>query len=144
MKFSDIIGIFKESKTVSRSHIKNLLEMAMADRHFDDTEYELLKKLARKYKVSEKELETIRQDPSDIEFELPKKKDEKFEQFYELVHMMTVDDDIDKAEMSLCKIFAIKFGYENGEEMINIIVENIKNGLDWQESMNRVTMYKEI
>lgn len=144
MKFSDIIGLFKESKTVSRSHIKNLLEMAMADRHFDDTEYELLKNLAKKYKVSEKELEAIKEDPSNIDFELPKKKEEKFEQFYELVHMMTIDDDIDRAEVSLCKIFATKFGYENGEEMINIIIENIKNGLGWQDSMERVTMYKEI
>ena len=142
MKFTDLIGIFKESKTVSRSHMKNLLEMAMADSHFDDTEYDLLKKLAKKHNVSEKELEKIKDDPANIEFELPKKKEEKFEQFYELVKMMTIDDDIDSAEINLCKIFAKKFEYDNGEEMINIIIENIKYGLDWKESLERVTMYK--
>lgn len=142
MKFTDLIGKFKESKTVSRSHMKNLLEMAMADSHFDDTEYDLLKKLAKKYKVSEKELEKIKADPSNVEFELPSKKESKFEQFFELVKMMTIDDDIDSAEFNLCKIFAKKFGYDNGEEIINIIVENIKYGLDWKESLARVTMYK--
>ena len=141
MKFTEIIGLFKENNTVTKSHMKNLLEMAMADRHFDDSEFQLLKTLAKKYKVSENELEKIKTDPSNIEFELPQKKEEKFEQFYELVHMMTVDHDIDRAELSLCKIFATKFGYDNTDEMINIIVENIKNGLDWQESMNRVSMY---
>jgi uncharacterized tellurite resistance protein B-like protein len=144
MKFTEIIGLFKENKTVTRSHMKNLLEMAMADRHFDDTEYELLATLAKKYKVSEKELEKIKEDPSNIDFELPKKREEKFEQFYELVHMMAVDHDIDRAEMSLCKIFATKFGYENADEMINVIVENIKNGLDWKESLNRVSLYNNI
>jgi hypothetical protein len=121
--------------------MKNLLEMAMADRHFDDTEFELLKTLAKKYKVSEKELEKIKADPANIEFELAENKEERFEQFYELVHMMAVDHDIDRAEMNLCKIFAKKFGYDNADEMINVIVENIKNGLDWQESMARVSMY---
>lgn len=76
-----------------------------------------------------------------IDFELPVKKEERFEQFYELVHMMVVDGDIDRAEMSLCRIFAKKFEYEHGAEMIDIIVQNIKNGLDWQESMARVAIY---
>lgn len=142
MKFTEIIGFFKETKKVTRSHMKNLLEMAMADSHFDETELHLLQSLAKKYNVSEKELDKIKQEASNIEFEVPEQKEEKFEQFYELVHMMTVDHDIDRAEMSLCKIFAKKFNYENGDEMINIIVENIKNGLDWQESMSRVEMYK--
>lgn len=144
MKFTEIIGLFKESKTLTRSHMKNLLEMAMADSHFDDSEYQLLRTLAKKYKVSEKELEKIKADAANIAFELPDKSEEKFEQFYELVHMMTVDHDIDRAELNLCKIFAKKFGYNNADEVINVIVENIKNGLDWKESMSRVNMYNPI
>ena len=141
MKFTEIIGLFKETKTLTKSHMKNLLEMAMADSHFDETEIQLLHSLAKKYRVSEKELEEIKADSANIKFELPQNKDEKFEQFYELVHMMTVDHDIDRAEMSLCKIFAKKFDYEKSDDMINVIVENIKNGLDWKESMSRVGMY---
>jgi len=141
MKFTQIIGLFKESKSVSRSHMKNLLEIAMADNHFDDSEYQLLKKLAKKYHISSKGLEKIKENPLMIDFELPLNEDEKFEQFYELVHMMTVDGEIDRAEMSLCRIFAKKFEYDNGQEMIDIIIENIKNGLDWKESMVRVTMH---
>lgn len=144
MKFGDIIGFFKESNKITKSHMKNLFEMAMVDSHFDDSEYDLLKELAKKYKVSEKELEAIQKDPSKITFELPKSPEEKFEHFYELVHMMTVDNEIYEAEQNLCRIFAKKFGYENGKEIVDIIAQNIQNGLDWEESRKRLAMYYDV
>ena len=39
MKISELIGLFKEGRTTAKSHMKNLLEMAMIDSHFDDNEY---------------------------------------------------------------------------------------------------------
>ncbi|MEN8249952.1 MAG: hypothetical protein ABFS32_13545 [Bacteroidota bacterium] len=144
MKFGDIIGIFKESNKITKSHMKNLFEMAMVDSHFDDSEFQLLKQLAKKHKVSEKELEKIQADPSLVEFEVPKNPDVKFEQFYELVHMMTIDDEIFEAELNLCRIFAKKFGYENGKEIVDIIAQNISNGLDCKESRKRVAMYYKV
>jgi len=144
MKFAEIINIFKQNKKISKSHMKNLFEMAMVDSHFDDSEYQLLAKLASKYKVSEKELNKIKDDPDKVNFELPKDEAEKFEQFYELVQMMTIDENMFEEELNLCKIFAKKFGYKNGKEIIDIIVENIKNELGWQESFKRVSMYKSI
>ena len=142
MKFVELIGLFKENKTISKSHMKNLFEMAMVDSHFDDSEYLLLKKLAKKHKVSEKELNKIKEDPAKIKFELPENEDKKFEQFYELVHMMTIDNDMLPEELNLCKIFAKKFGYKNGQELVNMIAQNINNGLSWQESKIRVAMYQ--
>lgn len=144
MNFAEIINLFKQNKKISKSHMKNLFEMAMVDSHFDDSEYQLLAKLASKYKVSEKELNKIKDDPDKVNFELPKDEAEKFEQFYELVQMMTIDEKMFDEELNLCKIFAKKFGYKNGLEIIDIIVENIKNELGWKESFKRVSMYKSI
>lgn len=144
MNFAEIINLFKQNKKISKSHMKNLFEMAMVDSHFDDSEYQLLAKLASKYKVSEKELNKIKDDPDKVNFELPKDEAEKFEQFYELVQMMTIDEKMFDEELNLCKIFAKKFGYKNGQEIIDIIVENIKNELGWKESFKRVSMYKSI
>ena len=70
MKFGELIGMFKESNKVTKSHMKNLFEMAMVDSNFDDTEFELLEKLAKKHKVSEKELNEIKENPDKIPFEL--------------------------------------------------------------------------
>jgi uncharacterized tellurite resistance protein B-like protein len=144
MKFGELIGMFKESNKFTKSHMKNLFEMAMIDSHFDDSEYELLEKLAKKHKVSVKELNKIKEDPSQIEFELPNDKDEKFEQFFELVHMMAIDENIFDEEMNLCKIFAKKFGYNNGVELVKVIAQNIGNGQNWKETKTRVDMYKMI
>lgn len=141
MKFGELIGMFKESNKVTKSHMKNLFEMAMIDSHFDDSEYQLLEKLAKKHKVSRKELEKIKEDPAKIEFEVPKDGNEKFEQFFELVHMMAIDENIFDEEMNLCKIFAKKFGYDNGEELVKVIAQNIGNGQDWKETKTRVDMY---
>ena len=140
MKFSELIGMHKEGKTTSKSHIKNLLEMALIDSHFDDREYQLLKKLAKKHKVSKKELKEIQENNANVEFELPVDENEKFEQFYELVYMMTADKKILKEEVNLCIIYAKKFNYNNQPELVNAITQNIKNNLPWQESRKRVAL----
>lgn len=139
MKLSDLLGLFKEGKTTAKSHMKNLLEMAMVDSHFDDSEYELLQKLAKKYKVSEKQLSQIQKNPDNVEFELPDNEDEKFEQFYELVQMMMVDTKIFDEEKNLCKIFAKKFGYKGERDLVDAVAQNIKYGQPWDETKRRVT-----
>ena len=121
--------------------MKNLFEMAMVDSHFDDSEFQLLQKLAKKHKVSDRELNKIKEDPAKVKFELPEDSDRKFEQFFELVHMMTIDDKMHDEELNLCQIFAKKFGYENGQELVNVIAQNIGNGLDWQETRKRLAMF---
>ena len=69
MKLAEIIGLFREGKATVKSHMKILLEMALVDSHFDQRESELLDKLAKKYGVSEKELERIKKDSSNVELE---------------------------------------------------------------------------
>ena len=138
MKFSEIIGLFKEGKSTSKSHMKNLLEIAMADSHFDEEEYKLLKKLARKHDVSGKELQKIQKNPESVMFELPTDQYEKFEQFYELINMMTIDKKVLDEEMSLCRAFARKFGYNNPHELVQAVAQNIKNDQPWKETHKRV------
>jgi hypothetical protein len=141
MKLLELIGLFKESKTISKSHMKNLFEMAMVDSHFNDSEFQLLQKLAKKHKVSERELNKIKENPARVKFELPEDSDRKFEQFFELVHMMIIDDNMYDEELNLCQLFAKKFDYENGHELVNVIAQNIVNGLDWQETRKRLAMF---
>jgi len=140
MKFTELIGLFKEAKATAKSHMKNLLEMAMVVSHFDDYEYQLLKKLAKKYKVSEKELKKIQENPVEVKFVLPVDEKEKFEQFYELIHMMTIDGKIYDEEVNLCIIFAKKFGYKNQQELVYALTQNIKNGLPWEETRKRLDL----
>lgn len=143
MKFKNLLSLFKDGSGGKgpghiRSHMKNLLEIALVDQDFDDSEFDLLKKLAKKYDIPENELAKIRENPSDIEFEMPNSDSEKFQQFYELVQMMMADNKIYEEEMNLCIIFGRKFGYNNVRESANAIVQDIKDGVSIDNTMNSV------
>ena len=122
--------------------MKNLIEMAAVDGNFADIEYELLKSIAKRNNISESKLKEIRNNPKDVQFEVPDNDKEKFQQLFDLVHMMSVDSTIHEEEQKLSHLFAIKFGYpkEKVDEIIQVIHLNIKNQQSPQETMKRVEM----
>jgi len=140
MKLASVLNLFKQGKYSAKSHMKNLLEMALVDDHFDNSEEDLLKNIAKRYKVSFRELEEIREDPDSIEFEVPDDRTEKFSQLFDLVNMMMVDTHVDSEEVKLCHIFAKKFGYQEGKvkELVYAVSKNIENGKTKQDTMKRV------
>jgi uncharacterized tellurite resistance protein B-like protein len=140
MKFSDILSLFRQGKSTARSHMKNLIEMAVVDRNFDLVEHNLLARIAQRNNVSEEHLKKIKESKDEIEFQLPQDSQEKFAQFYDLVHMMTIDKTIHQEEMNLCNIYAVKFGYPRYKagDIISSIQSNISNGQDSSETYKRV------
>lgn len=142
MNIQEILSLFSKGKTSAKSHMKNLIEMAAADGNFDNIEYNLLKVIAKKNGISESQLKDIRTNPHGIKFELPSDKMERFHQFYDLVHMMSVDNSIHPEEMKLCDLFAVKFGYprNKSKELIDTIQSNIKHGQSHDETFKRVEL----
>lgn len=140
MKFTDILSLFKQGKSSAHSHMKNLIEIAAADGNFDDVEYSLLKKIAKRHDISESKLKSIQKNPSKVEFEIPEDENEKFSQMYDLVHMMIVDNEVHPEEMKLCRIFAGKFGYkkEKLNELLSTIKSNIENEQSASETKKRL------
>lgn len=140
MNITEILSLFRQGKGTARSHMKNLIEMAAIDGNFDSVEHDLLKKIARRNNISESRLKEIHNNPEKIQFQVPKDKQEKFHQFYDLVHMMSVDNSIHDEEMKLCNLFAIKFGYprEKTGEMIKSIQSNIQNSQPHEETFKRM------
>ncbi|HEY0744525.1 MAG TPA: hypothetical protein VGD40_23825 [Chryseosolibacter sp.] len=120
--------------------MKNLIEMAAVDGNFDLVENDLLRKIAKRNNISESHLKEIHKNPQKVEFMLPQDKREKFHQFYDLVHMMSIDKTIHEEEMKLCNLFAIKFGYprEKSGEMIKSIQLNIQNSQSHDETFKRM------
>lgn len=141
MKFTDILGVFKQGKSTARSHMKNLIEMAAVDGNFDSAEFDLLKSIAKRNSISESQLKEIRSNPTKVEFEVPADPKEKFSQLYDLVHMMSIDKSIHQEEMKLSHIFAVKFGYkkERVKEIVETIQGNIHNGQNADETMKRAS-----
>jgi uncharacterized tellurite resistance protein B-like protein len=142
MNFSEILNLFKQGKGTVKSHMKNLIEMAAADGNFMDLEFDLLKSIAKQNGISEGQLKDIRKNPSGIKFEVPKDETERFKQLYDLVQMMSIDNDVHPEEAKLCNLFAIRFGYQRDrvKDLLEIIRANIKNGQNATETMKRVSL----
>lgn len=140
MKFTEILNLFKQGKSSAHSHMKNLIEIAAADGNFDQVEYDLLLKIAKRNGISASKLKAIKNDSSRIEFEVPIDQLEKFTQMYDLVHMMIIDNEIHSEEMKLCNLFAIKFGYQKSkvDELISTIKANIENKNSPKDTMPRL------
>lgn len=140
MSLIDILQLFRQGKGTARSHMKNLIEMAIVDGSFDLIEHDLLIKIAERNQIEESQLRSIHDNPNKIPFILPVDKQERFNQFYDLVHMMYIDKTIHPEEMKLCNIFATKFGY--GRDESDNLIESIQFGI--VNRHGRDETYKEV
>lgn len=140
MDFNDIIALFKLGKATAKSHMRNLIEIAVVDGGFGVEEQRLLEYAALRNNISRAQLNDIQANASSIRFHVPRSEEEKFFQLYDLVHMMSVDETIHTEELRLCEIFAIKFGYrkEVVREMIDVIRQNIKKWIGAKETMQTI------
>lgn len=97
-----------EGKT-HRSHLKNLMVLAMADGHLDLIEEHLLIAIAHRLGLSESDIEDIKNNLDKIEFSLPKLYDERLEQLGDLFTLMSVDGHIDEKELEMCRELGRKY-----------------------------------
>ncbi len=143
MSFREILDLFRSGKTTAKSHIKNLIEIASADGRYAKEEDELLIAIAARNGISRKRIEEIRSNPQPTAFELPKQERERFEQLFDLVHMMIVDKEIHPEEARLCELFASRFEYPKPaiKGIIDTIRHNIGNGNDAAKTHERVVYF---
>ena len=105
----DLLKIFKLDKDgVRRSHVKNLLSVALAHGHLDPDEWDLLLTISKVMGISEEEIHNIKEKPEQVPFIPPKKYEDKVQQIHDLVAVMTVDSYISPRELALCKKISLK------------------------------------
>lgn len=125
-------------KKSAKNHLRNLVQVALADGEIDQNEYNFLLSVARKMNVSVPELEKLKNSPLKPDF-LYKTILERYEQLYDFVSIMYANKEIDKEEMRLCKLFAFKlFDPKIANELVAAVTSNIENGNDSKETYNRV------
>ena len=120
----ELFNIFKADQDgVRRSHIKNLISIAMVDGHLDPEEWELLSSIARVLGMSPEEISTIKNNPDSVQFVPPRKYEEKVEQIHDLVAVMTIDGQINAKELDLCKKISLKLDIL--PQMVDQILEDV-------------------
>ena len=106
MGLFNIFGQNEEDK--NRSHIKNLLEVALADGKLDNSELDLLTSIAGKFDLPNSEVQRIIENPDDIKFSPPSSYSAKVKLLEDLVRIMIADKSIDAKEIKFCKDLSIK------------------------------------
>jgi len=131
----------KRKKELSRSHIKSLWEIVLADEKIHDDELSLLYEIASGVNISKREVQKIKEEKDNIPFLVPDTNEQRFEFIYNFTRMMMVDDDIDYREMQICKTYAIELGFKKAivDELVKSISSNLSAGNDLKETYNRLS-----
>lgn len=120
----ELFNIFKTDQDgIRRSHIKNLISIAMVDGHLDPEEWELVNSIARVLGMSQDEINRIKTNPDSVQFVPPRKYEEKVEQIHDLVAIMTIDGQINAKELELCKKISLKLDIL--PQMVDQILEDV-------------------
>jgi uncharacterized tellurite resistance protein B-like protein len=137
-----IFGFFKNNseKELAKSHIKNLIAMAQADGYFDQIEYEFLLQIARKHKLSEKNIEEVKNQPEKVSLNVPDNHEVKFHQLYDLVNMMMIDGVVHNNEVRLCRNLAEQLGYhpDKVSDLVDSVMQHIQVGNSPTETLQRL------
>lgn len=106
MGLFNIFGQNEQEK--NKSHIKNLLEVALADGQLDKSELDVLISIAGKYDIPKTEVQRIIDNPHDVKFSPPSSYSAKVKLLEDLVKIMIADKNIDEEEVKICKDLALK------------------------------------
>jgi hypothetical protein len=106
------------------SHLIHLYQLAKIDNRFVKEEKRYLYALGRKNRVTEKEVDKIIKEASDMEFHEPETIKEKVVFLYEYIQMMLADNKLDEREAQMCAVIAERMGLDRGlvGSMTNSIV----------------------
>ena len=91
----------------TRSHLKDLVRVALADEILKDEEKQFLERVATNAGIGPEELKEIIDEVTHIEFIPPTELDQKFEQLFNIARLIMIDDHIHEKEIEYC----IHFGH---------------------------------
>lgn len=128
-------------KKKGKSHLRNLLSMALADGQIDASEFIFLLTVAKRYTISVQEVEQMKAEITKKGVYAVEKGSTAFEQIFDLVNMMMIDNNINPNELKICKNFAKRIGFHISkvDELIECIVQNISIGHSAEETKMRVS-----
>ena len=118
-------NIFKTDRGgIRRSHVKNLIEVALSDGHLATEEWNMMVYLAKKFDISEHQIKEITDNPDSVDFVVPGSYEECKLQIEDLMMVMAVDHEINPNEVELIKKIALKLNVM--PRMVDDIVARIK------------------
>lgn len=124
-----LLDIFRSREYLAKlSHLKSLLAVVMADGKIEDAEMASLAIIMNREGLSNSDLERCMKRPESVKFVAPTSDKFRLTYIRDMVRVMSIDGDIDKNELLVCKLTAQQLGYrhEITEAMILEMIAELK------------------
>lgn len=107
-----LFGFFSSNSQAekNKSHLKNLISVAMSDGNLDTNEAKALLSVANRLGIDEINVRQIVTNHKDIDFMLPKDRKDRIQQFWDLIMIILADGKVEEHEMTIFENFAMKLG----------------------------------
>lgn len=92
----------------NKSHLKNLIAVAMSDGSLDINEAKALFSVASRLGINELSVREIVSNHTDIKFILPKERKDRIQQFWDLIMIILADGKVEEREIHIFENFASK------------------------------------
>ncbi|QSE96246.1 tellurite resistance TerB family protein [Fulvivirga lutea] len=89
-------------RNIKLEHFQNLVSVAFADGHVEDSEREFLEDRAEELGLPAEEISKIMERASELKFIVPDDLDDREEQLADVVFMSMIDGEIEQKEYDLC------------------------------------------
>lgn len=133
MSISDLYS--SEAHKNNLSQFANIVKLALADEKLDDSEKQLLEKLAKTFQIGEEKYQDILSNAGKYAIRPPNSYDERIERLFKLTQMIFADDEVTGSEMIVLRRVAIGLGFSttNAEKVCDEAVHLVLNENDLEE-----------
>jgi uncharacterized tellurite resistance protein B-like protein len=141
MSYADALLGGDHSK--AKSHIRNLIRIAGADGNIDEKEWKLLIRIARKFELSEEDVQDIMEKIDSMSFTPPANKEDRNLQLYNLGRMVMADGVKDDEELKKINRFAVGLGYKSEvvPGLVDRVIEMIESGSASDDAIEAIQKY---
>jgi hypothetical protein len=107
---------------VTQRQLNILIRLAEADKHFAQTEREMILKIARERNFSDADVQRLIKNPEPIDSLGALSNDQKFEYLIGCIELIFVDHKVFESELIFVKSIAIKLGFK--KSVVEYLIDN--------------------
>lgn len=124
----------------NKSHLENLISVALVDGSLAETEKILLERFASRLSVDNTTFNEMLKGADKYKMNPPFDKEGRYKRLYNLVSVALADELVDDKEMDLVAKYAIGLGYSEAQatEIINKTLKFVMDKIDFEDAYSQI------
>ncbi len=99
----------------NEGHFKNLVMLARVNGKVEESEKQLLARIAKRLSLTSEQVSEILENPDNYPMVPPSSLEERIERFIQFVQMIVIDGEVDPKEHALIGVYAIALGFKEDQ-----------------------------